>query len=60
MNPKALFISSDIVAVDTAATKFFNQIRTMPLEDVGHLAKGEALNIGTMNLDDLKVRRLKM
>lgn len=60
VNPKALFISSDIVAVDTAATKFFNQIRTMPLEDVGHLAKGEALNIGTMNLDDLKVRRLKM
>ena len=42
VNPKALFISSDIVAVDTAATKFFNQIRTMPLEDVGHLAKGEA------------------
>ena len=60
VNPKALFISSDIVAVDTAATKFFNQIRTMPLEDVGHLAKGEALNIGTMNLDGLKVRRLKM
>ena len=26
VNPKALFISSDIVAVDTAATKFFNQI----------------------------------
>ena len=60
VTPKALFISSDIVAVDTAATKFFNQIRTMPLEDVGHLAKGEALKIGTMNLDGLKVRRLKM
>ena len=60
VNPKALFISSDIIAVDTAATKFFNQIRTMPLEDVAHLAKGEALKIGTMNLDGLKVRRLKM
>lgn len=60
VNPKALFISSDIVAVDTAATKFFNQIRSMPLEDVGHLAKGEALKIGTMNLDGLKVKRLKM
>ncbi|WP_297929443.1 DUF362 domain-containing protein [uncultured Coprobacter sp.] len=60
VTPKAIFISSDIVAVDTAATKFFNQIRTMPLEDVGHLAKGEALKIGTMNLDGLKVKRLKM
>ncbi|WP_455496788.1 DUF362 domain-containing protein [Coprobacter sp.] len=60
VNPKALFVSSDIVAVDTAATKFFNQIRSMPLEDVGHLAKGEALKIGTMNLDDIKVKRLKM
>lgn len=60
VNPKALFISSDIVAVDTAATKFFNQIRSMPLEDVGHLAKGEALKIGTMNLDGIKVKRLKM
>lgn len=60
VNPKALFISSDIIAVDTAATKFFNQIRTMPLEDVGHLARGEALKIGTMDLNSLKVKRLKM
>ena len=39
---KGLFISPDIVAVDTAAAKFFNQVREMPLDTVGHLAKGEA------------------
>jgi len=27
---KGLFISQDIVAVDTAATSFFNQVRDMP------------------------------
>jgi len=36
---KGLFISQDIVAVDTAATNFFNQAREMPLEKVGHLKK---------------------
>lgn len=31
---KGLFISPDIVAVDTAAAKFFNQVREMPLDTV--------------------------
>lgn len=57
---KSLFVSTDIVAVDTAATKFFNQIEKMPLEVVGHLAKGEELKIGTMNIDSLQVERIKM
>ena len=57
---KGLFISPDIVAVDTAAAKFFNQVREMPLDTVGHLAKGEALKIGTMNIDQLNVKRIKM
>lgn len=60
VNPKGLFISTDIVAVDTAATKFFNQIESMPLEVVGHLAKGEELKVGTMDIDRLKVKRIKM
>lgn len=60
VNPKGLFISQDIVAVDTAATKFFNQIREMPLEHVGHLANGQALKLGTMNIDKLNVKRIKM
>ncbi len=57
---KGLFISSDIVAVDTAAAKFFNQVREMPLDTVGHLAKGEALKVGTMDIDKLNVKRIKM
>lgn len=57
---KGLFISQDIVAVDTAAAKFFNQVREMPLDTVGHLANGQALNIGTMNLDKLNIKRIKI
>lgn len=57
---KALFLSQDIVAVDTAAAKFFNQIREMPLESVGHLTGGQALGIGTMDLDKLNIKRIKI
>ncbi len=57
---KGLFISQDIVAVDTAAAKFFNQVREMPLDTVGHLANGQALNIGTMDLDKLNIKRIKI
>ncbi|KAA6352469.1 hypothetical protein EZS27_000194 [termite gut metagenome] len=60
VNGKALFISQDIVAVDTAAAKFFNQVREMPLETVGHLANGQALSLGTMNLDKLNVQRIRL
>ncbi len=57
---KALFVSQDIVAVDTAAATFFNQIRNMPLDTVGHLANGQALNLGTMDLDKLNIKRVKL
>jgi uncharacterized protein (DUF362 family) len=57
---KALFLSQDMVAVDTAATKFFSQIREMPLEHVGHLARGQEMKIGTMDIDNLNVKRIRM
>ena len=57
---KGLFVSQDIVAVDTAAAKFFNQVREMPLESVKHLANGQALHIGTMDLDKLNIKRIKI
>lgn len=60
VNPKALFVSEDIVAVDTAAAKFFGQIRDMPLDSVGHLANGQALKLGTMDVDKLNVKRIKL
>lgn len=57
---KAMFLSSDIVAVDTAATKFFNQIEHMPLESVTHLQKGQELKLGTMDIDKLQVKRISL
>lgn len=57
---KGLFISQDIVAVDTAAVNFFNQVREMPLEQVTHLAKAQAMNLGTMNLNKLKIKRIRI
>jgi len=57
---KGLFISQDIVAIDTAATTFFNNVRSMPLDSVGHLAKAEALKLGTMKISDLNVKRIKL
>ncbi|MDR1417223.1 MAG: DUF362 domain-containing protein [Prevotellaceae bacterium] len=60
VDTKSLFVSKDIVAVDTAAAKFFGQIRDMPLENVGHLANGQAMGLGTMRLDDLNIKRIKI
>jgi uncharacterized protein (DUF362 family) len=57
---KGLFISQDIVAVDTAATSFFNQVREMPLESVSHIGKGEQQKLGTTNLNNLNIKRIKL
>jgi uncharacterized protein (DUF362 family) len=60
VNTRSLFVSKDIVAVDTAAAKFFGQISKMPLENVGHLACGQALGLGTMDLEKLNIKRIKI
>ena len=60
VNPKALFMSQDIVAVDTAAAKFFNQIREMPLDHVGHLAHGQDLKLGSMDIESMNIKRIKL
>lgn len=57
---KTLIASSNIVAVDTAALKFFNQVETLDLSDVGHIEKGEALKLGTTDLDKLTIKRIKI
>ena len=57
---KGLFMSQDIVAVDTAAANFFNQAREMPLERVTHIAKAQELGLGTMDLDKLNIRRVRI
>ena len=57
---KGLFISPDIVAVDTAAANFFNQAREMPLENVTHISKGQELGVGSMDLDKLNIKRVRI
>jgi len=57
---KGLFISQDMVAIDTAATNFFNQVRKMPLKDVEHIGIGEKMKIGTTQLDKLKIKRVRL
>ncbi len=57
---KGLFISTDIIAVDTAATKFFSQVSAMNLGSVEHIGKGEALGLGTTHLEKLNVKRIKV
>lgn len=58
--PRGLFASTDIVAIDTAAVHFFNQIEKMTLEEVGHIGKGEEHQLGTTDLSKLTVKRVRM
>ena len=57
---KGLFMSQDIVAVDTAAANFFNQVGEMPLENVSHIGKAQELKLGTMNLESLNIKRVRI
>ena len=53
---KAQLISTDMVAVDTAATKLFG----MDPDKVTYLGLAENAGVGTMNLDSLNISRLKV
>lgn len=58
---KGLFLSADPVAIDTAAAKFFTQFRSdITVDDADHIAKAQTHKLGTMNLDSLKVRKIKI
>lgn len=56
----ALFMSTDIVALDTAAVKFFSQFKEMDVEKVGHIALAEKAGVGTQDLSKLNVSRIKL
>jgi len=58
--PKALFMGKDFVALDTAAVTFFNQYQTMPLAEVGHIIIGNEMKIGTTNIDNLRINRIRI
>lgn len=58
---KALFASPDIVAVDTAAGKFFTQINTsIRFDDIEHIPDAQKLGLGTMDLESLNVKRVRL
>ncbi|WP_106827992.1 DUF362 domain-containing protein [Parabacteroides pacaensis] len=57
---KTLIVSPNIVAADTAAVRFFNQVEKMDIAAVGHLSKGEALKLGTTDLDKITIKRIKI
>ncbi len=56
----AMFVSADPIAVDTAAIKFFGQLKSVKLEDVSHVAMGEAHHIGTTDLSQKNIKRIKL
>ena len=57
---KTLIASTNIVATDTAALRFFNQVEKLDISAVGHIGKGESLKLGTSNLDKLTIKRIKI
>lgn len=57
---KSIIISTDIVAADTAAISLFNQVEKIDIQDVGHIALGENLKLGTQNLSKLNVKRVRL
>ncbi|MDR1780523.1 MAG: DUF362 domain-containing protein [Tannerella sp.] len=57
---KSLIASTDIVATDVAALRFFNQVKKLDLNAVSHIGKGEALKLGTTDIDKLNIKRIKL
>ena len=57
---KSLIISPDMVAADTAAISLFNKVKTMSIENVGHIQKAEKLGVGTTDLKSINITQLKM
>ncbi|MCC8096006.1 MAG: DUF362 domain-containing protein, partial [Tannerellaceae bacterium] len=57
---KSLIASLNIVAIDTAALGLFNQVKKLDMEAVGHIGKGEELKLGTTNLDQVNIKRIRI
>ncbi|MCC8143603.1 MAG: DUF362 domain-containing protein [Tannerellaceae bacterium] len=57
---KSLIASPDIVAVDTAALRMFNQVKKLDMEAVGHIGKGEEMKRGSTDLDKLNIQRIRI
>ena len=57
---KTLIASKDIVATDTAALQFFNQVKELDIEAVTHIGKGQSLKLGTTDLKNINIQRIKI
>ena len=57
---RSLIASADPVAADTAALALFSQAKPVNRETVTHIAKAEALKIGTTDLQSLNIKRIKL
>lgn len=57
---KSLLVSSDYVAVDTAAMKLYSQVQPTDLKDVRYIALAEKNRVGTQDLEKLNVKRIKL
>ena len=57
---KSLIASKDIVAIDTAALQFFNQVKKLELEAVSHITMGQTHKLGTTDLKSLNIKRIKI
>lgn len=57
---KSMIVSSNIVAVDTASLRLFNQVKQLDLAAAAHIGKGEALHLGTTQLDSISIKRIKI
>lgn len=57
---KSIIVSPNIVAIDTAALALFNQVKKLDMEAVGHIGKGEALKLGSTNLEKINIKRIKI
>ena len=57
---KTLIASKDIVAIDTAALQFFNQVKELDLEAVTHISKGQAFKLGTTDLQSINIKRIRI
>jgi uncharacterized protein (DUF362 family) len=57
---KTLIASTDIVAIDTAALQFFNQVKELDIEAVSHIGLGQKLKLGTTDLKSINIKRIKI
>lgn len=57
---KTLIASTDIVATDTASLQFFNQVKKLDLEAVKHIEMGQSHKLGTTDLKNINIKRIKI